>query len=319
MPLESLRPDVPPSVNRISIESPKRENRSPEALHKYLRSSGLFDKKKRKWNRCLNEKSPFQSMESLTSVNAELADVLVVACFNQKKAKRMFEALKNDSKIFNQDNGMWQWLNIPDDYNIDDQFLAVLIEQGLDPNAAQEHWNKLKETKFYNVDLDTWNDNLSGDEVRQHDMTGKILLGLLVEAGFDSESAKKKYEALKSSGRYDDDLMQWDKTDFTDRPGVHVQRFAKDQLISILLENKFNPAGAHRQYEALKKTPLYDKRTGLWKAEMHDNQKIPDMSHAKENGSLTQLLGVIVEHEVSKIETFNDEAPQIPKRIDYIA
>jgi hypothetical protein len=227
----------------------------------------------------------------------QLIGLLVENVFDKKDTRAKYETLKE--AYFNSEDGMWQ---SGTGYRSMEQLLVILAKEKFDKKAAQEHYEHLKNTPLYNAKTKTWNYSFNNPTppIDLH------FVGILAEGMFDKKNAEQLFTKLKkTSPLYDKEKNEW-------RNHVNIylndSRFAKEQLLGILVEGIFDPFKASKHYEDLKKTAFYDSKQGYWNRCIQKGQKgewsIPT--------SRDQLLGILVE------AMLEEEKPKFVEKIEPI-
>ena len=180
----------------------------------------------------------------------------------------------------------------------DTQLLGVLVEAQFNPKAAQERYEKLKATPLYDAERGQWQRGWAMNEeplMERPAMTQ--LLGVLAEAKFDPENARRLYERLKATPLYDRERRQWNDRMSEEQDLEGTERCAEGQLVGVLVEAQFNLTEAQGLYEKLKTTPLYDAECGQWNQRIIQelDLELEFQRETSERYADAQLLGVLVE------------------------
>ncbi|RME58103.1 MAG: hypothetical protein D6780_07330, partial [Candidatus Dadabacteria bacterium] len=202
------------------------------------------------------------------------------------------------SPLYDKINRQWNW-SMRNDQELKDsnsyataQLLGALVLAQFDKEAAEEVYERLKETPLYDKERGQWNWRIT--ESRELKWSDRLafaqLLGVLVLAQFDKEAAKKAYRKLQMSCLYDIKRGQWKWSMREDQMLKDSTRYAGDQLLGVLVLAQFDKEAAKTAYEKLKETRLYDEERGQWNTKIDEDQVPTDLSrHAGD-----QLLGVLV-------------------------
>ena len=159
------------------------------------------------------------------------------------------------------------------------------------PYRPRERYEALKRTPLFDAERGQWNSAMSEAQLLEETerVTADQLLGVLVEAQFNPETALDRYKALQAAWYYDALCGLWagDMSDLL----LETNFFADAQLLGVLVEVQFNPEAARATYEWLKTTPFYDHGRGQWNWWVSDELRLQSaLRHAA-----VQLLGVLVE------------------------
>ena len=161
------------------------------------------------------------------------------------------------------------------------------------PYRPRELYAVLKATPLFDVERGQWNWWMSeGQIVGGSDRPVQAqLLGVLVEAQFNSGEARVLYEKLKTTLLYDHEREGWNAYLMKNQALGSTVRYGAAQLLGVLAEARFNPEGARVLYEKQKATPLYDGERGQWNMWMSREQGVG----SAERFADVQLLGVLGE------------------------
>jgi hypothetical protein len=218
--------------------------RSKNARQKFeeLKQTHHYDRKRGMWNSYVNQEGCYDADDQLLSL-------LIEGMFDTKNTKGKYEALKG-TELYNEEEGYWHLLvcEEPADLILSrSQLYAVLIEGMFDKEGAKTKYETLKQTELYDEDMDQWY-AAETREVSSHEQ----LVGILVEEMFDKEEAKSKYEQLKQSKFYNNETHLWNDFIFGEF-GAVTHSNSVEQLLSVVVEAKFNKENARNQYEEIKK------------------------------------------------------------------
>ena len=100
---------------------------------------------------------------------------------------------------------------------------------------------------------------------------------------------RELYTALKATPLFDAERRQWNGSMSAEGLLSSTDRYARSELLGVLVEAQCNPEGARELYEQLKASRLYDPARGQWNATMEQWLK-RSSRHAA-----SQLLGVLAE------------------------
>ena len=121
--------------------------------------------------------------------------------------------------------------------------------------------------------------------------------------------SKRLYEALKKTPLWDPETNQWNWYMTKEQELTDSKRPSFVQLLGIMAGHLFDPASSQEQYNALKKTELWDPETNQWNWEMSKEQRITDSDRL----SFTQLLGILAEHLFEKKGTKKETSYPLPR------
>ena len=250
-------------------------------------------------------------LESLTKGNGNIQELNLEGVFTKPKLYqpiKLYELLKK-SALYDKERGHWnecmtEMQERKGRYRYGhDQLLGILVEIPFNFQNARQRYEELKASPFYNTECGQWNHyvNEKLNSLDSSCYSYDQLLGVLVEAQFNSAAARKVYKTLKQPPLHDTRCGQWNNWVDENQTLVNSSRYANIQLLAVLVEAQFNPNAAYKSYESLKHTPLYDIEDEQWNCYMNINQElvVPDR-HAN-----AQLLGVLVEMQ------FNPEAARM--------
>ena len=212
--------------------------------------------------------------------------------------REVYEALKQ-TPLFDAERGQWNWymsaeqeLRFATRYAYA-QLLGVLVEAQFSSERASALCDTLKATPLYDPARSQW--NLMMSEEQQLESSDRFvvsqLLGVLVDAQFNRETARVLHERLKTTPLYDPQRGQWNFVMTEAQILRSHQRNADVQLLGVVVEALFHPEGARVRYEALKATPLYDAARRQWNLLMSTEQHL----YSSERHADCQLLGVLAE------------------------
>ena len=270
---------------------PERTVYRPRELYAALKATPLFDAELGQWNHYMSEG---QELWSATRYScAQLLGVLTEVQFDPAAARKRYEKLKT-TQLYDAARGQWSEALGHDSIRYaDTQLVGVLTEAMYSPTEALVLYEKLKATPLYDAARGQWNWCMRrGQAVEKTDRNARTqLLGVLVEAQFNPESARALYERLKSTPFYDAKRDQWHEQMNAEQRVCRRDREAKAELLGVLVELQCNPDKARVRYEALKATPLYDAERRQWGWCMSEQQVLKGVERLAD----VQLLGVLVE------------------------
>ncbi len=152
---------------------------------------------------------------------------------------------------------------------------------------------------------------VDSDDVYQK--THLQLLPLLIEAQFDPDTAKKHFDELKPN-YYNPADQFWYCLHKSDCETSNF--YTKDlvmtatQLIGLLVQSYFYPETSRSNYQNLKTSPAFDRKTNFWRDSIMpaqaENSAVSD-SNIKAD---IQLLAMILEHRLNKLPDFTDRLRQ---------
>jgi hypothetical protein len=170
--------------------------------------------------------------------------VLAEALFDKERARRAFDSLKA-SPLYDPERR--QWNSSGEDSGIQaggrqrairTQLLGVIAEALFDRNAAQETLAMLKSSPFHDREHGRWYGAITDAQAVENTKhsADNQLLGVLVEALFDIEAARKTLASLKASLLYDPEHRLWkDERDGTQILGVLAESlFDRDAAAATL-------------------------------------------------------------------------------------
>lgn len=168
-----------------------------------LRQSDFFTKETVLWNSGYNDESGWMRYD-FTPEN-QLVGVLAEACFDVESAKRRYRLLKQTPLC---DEKSEEWVNVSNYTSRSNKRPSVvlpLIIEGLlfDKDSAKKRYEELKANQIKNGQ--SWLDISKEDRVH----TLPLFFGLLLEAVFDRDSAKKYLDALKETLLYSPKTQLW--------------------------------------------------------------------------------------------------------------
>jgi hypothetical protein len=226
-------------------------------------------------------------------------------------AKQKFRELKR-TPLYDGVKGFWK----TPEYSLSQahtELSGILAEGMFDKGKAQKKYEDLKQTSLY---TEYW-----VDRVNDHYLAMSQLLGILAEGMFDKEKARTKYEKLKSTPFYDKEKKAWNAR--MNKGYMKDTRFSGNQLLGVLVEAMFDRGEAHKKYNNLKDSELYDPKLGEWITSLafgnyNENHK----------SSEDQLLGILVEemfdreeakrkYEALKQHSINNNGFQLWKKKNY--
>ena len=212
-------------------------------LYEKLKGTALYEPERGQWNW---DMSPEQT-HTVTSRDAcpQLLGVLVEGQFNLVRARRMYDLLKTtplyDSALRQWNCFMSQEQELFDRRRfVDTQLIGVLAEALFDPESARGLYETLKVTPLYDHGRGQWNRHCTEEQILQDSCryADAQLLGVLVEAQFDPEAARKRYEELKATPLYDAERTQWNWYMSGEQQLRNTDRCAGIQLLGVLVEAK---------------------------------------------------------------------------------
>ena len=295
--LESLRQGAG-TIHELNLAGtfPERAPYRPREVYAALKRTPLFDAERGQWNFSMSED---QIVEDEGRASAQqLLGVLAEAQFNPVKAWARYEQLKTAPR-YDAARGQWdsqlsekQMLPKMNRRAVD-QLLGILAEAQCNLEEARIRYKELKATPLYDRERGQWNWGMSAEqrEIGTYRHPDAQLLGVLVEAHFDAETARVLYEKLKRTPLYDPERRQWNWWMSNDQVLLSTSRYAVAQLLGVLVEAQFNGESARGLYEQLIATPLYDPERGQWNELMSDEQ----IAQRTLRRADKQLLGVLVE------------------------
>lgn len=201
-----------------------------------LRQSEFFTKERVSWNSGHHDESGWMRYD-FTPEN-QLIGILAEACFDTDSARRRYNLLKK-TPLYDEKNEEWRNVsNYSSRSNRRPTVVLSLIIEGLlfDKDRAKKRYEELKAKQIEKGQ--GWLDApKEGDRVS----TTPLFFGLLLEAVFDRDSAKKYLDSLKKTPLYDPKTQLWFRWWQTEGKGErefvpHVCD-SDTQLLGILLES----------------------------------------------------------------------------------
>jgi hypothetical protein len=191
------------------------------------------------------------------------------------------------------------------------QLFGIMAEHLFDPASAQEQYNALKKTELWDPETNQWNWRMTKEqELADSDRYSyDQLLSIMAEHLFDPASSQEQYNALKKTALWDQETNQWNWYMTKEQAPVNSNRYSDTQLLGIMAEHLFDPASAQEQYNALKKTELWDPETNQWNWGMTKEQRIANSNRP----SFAQLLGIMAEHLFEKKGTKKETSYPLPR------
>ena len=308
MPLESIRLDARPNVNRISTEMPEEHVESEvEKKWKALKESDFYNKERDIWNDfSLNE-----GVDKGPRHRTQLAGLILEAQFDPEKAAEKYWAYRNIliNKEFdlitthpNQDFGRSYAFTR-------DQLWDVLTMAQFDKAAAEKRYQKLKATELFNKEKSFWNNKCNIPSMRSNKsdyVMDNQFLDICIKLALGDQTAQEDYQGMKQNT----DL-------FYSGEGIGYWAGRKkgsilgigDQLEALYIESQFDPIMAKKRLEQLKQSALYDKERKEW-VSSYDNWR----RRTGEN----QIMGLLIENELKKADqnkAKENDQDQIPPKI----
>ena len=243
-------------------------------------------------------------LESLRHGAGTIHELNLAGAFPERapyRPRELYAALKA-TPLFDVERGQWNWvmkaeqLPGPTFRETKAQLFGVLAEGQFNLERAQVLFEELKTTPLYDNEHGWWNMWMSEEQILGGSYRGCAsaqLSAVLVQAQFDPEGARERYEGLKATQFYDAEDEQWCE-DVPDHV-PYLERSACALLLGVLLEAQFSPRGARELYEKAKASPLYDAERELWNGYMSKAQELASTDRYAGD----QLLAVLVEAQVN--------------------
>ena len=240
-------------------------------------------------------------LESLCQGAGTIHELNVAGAFPERavyRPRERYAALKA-TPLFDAERGQWNYEMCPEsavcntERDAAVQLYGVLAESQCTIEGARGLYEKLQATALYEAPRRQWNARIRDGQMLWNESreAGAQLLGVLVEAQFNREEARIRYEKLKTTPLYDAVCGQWNWYMFPDQERCSRNCYAGDQLLGVLVEGQFDPKHARVLYEKLKSTQFYDGVHGQWNYWIsHDGRRLDMDRYAH-----AQLLGVLVE------------------------
>lgn len=179
--------------------------------------------------------------------------------FYNKESGWMFDDKENGAWIAN----VWA-PDKPRDWHLwtTPQLLGVLAESLDDSDAARIRYEALKKSNFFTEERVSWNSGYHDESGwMKYDLTPtNQLIGVLAEACFDIDSAKRRYNLLKRSPLYSESTDEWQSVSnyasrSNERPTV---------VLPLIIEGLlFDKDIAKKKYERLKESQIESKQIWL--------------------------------------------------------
>jgi len=315
MPLERSLGNL--NIKRFTSSPEKEKVLESKEMYERLKETELYTEEgSLHWYGSMNSRREVEDYNH--SIDRELAGVLVEALFNKKAAKEKYEKLKETS-FYSEDSTLWYQptFNYSREFYTSFQLWAILVESLFDRNFAEERYQKAKNF-FYIKRLEQWYNFLMIDTMhREHRnddcLAQDQLLGILVEAIFSKEQAKKHHEKWKATALYNKDTRQWNEK--IDKYGtlVKLNMATSTQFLGILAEALSDKETARKDYTMLKKTSLYNPKEKLWHPVMIPGQN--SLGEGEGFTSYDQLLAILVQHTLYEEDdkNFETNAYSLPK------
>jgi hypothetical protein len=176
------------------------DNEQATKSYDSLKQTDFYNKKPDHWKLTMADDS------SVIFSGDQLLGVLVEGIFDKEKAGRKYETLKQ--KLCSEDNGeLWihqcirkNLTKVDHKFQSEDQLLGIMIEAMFDKKEAEKKYEHLKQSRFYDKETELWNYFIMKEsEQRATPDSPEQLMGIVVEAIFDRERARKKYERFKKT------------------------------------------------------------------------------------------------------------------------
>ena len=212
-------------------------------LYEKVKATPLYDAARGQWNDYMCEEQRLRGMDRNAAI--QLQGVLAEVQLNPKKAWGRYAQVKA-TPLYDPERGQWNWSMSPGqkvqerDSYADAQLLGVLVEAQFDKEAARVSYERLKATSLYDPERGQWNWWMSEEQVLlgTDRYAAAQLIGVLVEAQFDSEQAQALYEQLKTTPLYDPEYGQWNYRMSAEQELCDPDRLAAVQLLGVLVEAK---------------------------------------------------------------------------------
>ena len=208
-----------------------------------LKSSPLYDAERGQWNRCILQDQTLHGTDR--GAGDQMLGVLVEAHFDPVRAAALYAQLQATA-LYHSGRRQWNgWMSkaqiLQSTYHgADDQLLGVLVEAQFGLERARTRYESLKASALYDPVREQWNSCMSEQQtLKETDRhAADQLLGVLAEAEFNPENARRLYEQLKATPLYDAEHNQWCAGMTKAQYLYGTDRDAPAQLFAVLVEAK---------------------------------------------------------------------------------
>lgn len=126
-------------------------------------------------------------------------------------------------------------------------------------------------------------ESLSNDQINIHDLT-------LEQEKDPRPESQQAYELLKTTPFYEDEMWRNSELSYT----------ANDQLLSILIEVRFDNPSALLHFNRLKSTPIYNRDNSMWSDELKFDKSLGDSRISSNNQFYGLLAEAFFDYDVAK-------------------
>jgi len=312
------------NVKNLTIEAPEGAGFDMRREFEALKSSTFYDGRRKRWRWGLdNAQNP--DRDRAYRASPELLALFINGQFQNEGIAEEYATLKR-TPIHNAEKKMWypqnprMGVSMENHFYTQDQLLDILVELRLDRNLGHNKYEALMNNSnfrwqgyWYHQVLDRGFFGIAQpDGHTSHDQ----LIGIFVESFFDKEKAQERYDQLKGSdfhvrrGQYSFWCLYLEDTQRPDNVPVIS---SNNELMSILVHAQFDREQARVEYEALKKTKLFDHAKRQW----IENVAIEDSTMKMRNlnrTSYVQLLDILVRNAIRQPNPqFETQTPSLPE------
>ncbi len=311
MVLESFENRI--NINQLNVESPEKLASEARQHYERLKQTTFYDKENGGWFDKINEKGEVKKSEK--NISVQFLDLFVRHKLGEhiKQEYNQLDAQYRGQKVLITASGA------PDVYQTEDNLWPIAVRGEFDKEAARDWLNfGLKSTLLYDHQGKKWRSTVGKLQPNVNDGETRVytqLLATLIESQFDKVSAHTELAMLEQKYYYNPTVQTYwsaGDTDYGKTPFDYVD--SRDQLLAILVEYEFDPKFAHKHYEELKTTPLYNSQSGLWHASLTKQGNLP----SKDYNIDSQLLAVAVEQTLGTTSpAFSSPSEQLPQQRNF--